>query len=133
MLIAVAVSAGDLYSVIPETFEESTHLLIIETEKDKAIATYVPRDAEGLFFARQTVLHDCEAIVCGRMQQPGFEYVASNSITRYYGTGLPALEAAHAAEENLLPFITEYEGGPGCGGDSGDARNCEAHMHGEED
>lgn len=126
MLIAVAANGREANAVIPETFEESSDLLIIETDVPKIVAFYKSRDAENLFFAKQTALHDCEAIVCGRMQKPGFEAVASRSITRYYGSGLVPVEAARAAEANMLPFITDFVGGKGCG--SHEINRCEEDM-----
>ena len=126
MLIAVAANGREANAVIPETFEESTDLLIVETDRPAVVAFYKSRDKENLFFAKQTALHDCEAIVCGKMQKPGFEAIAEKSITRYYGTGLMPVEAAQAAEANMLPFITDHEGGHGCG--SHEINQCEEDM-----
>ena len=113
MLIAVTTAGSGLNAVVPESFEQSAELLIIETDSDTVIATYERRDGEGLFFAEQTIAHDCEAIVCGKLQSRGFEVIASNNITRYYGAGLPAVQAAHAAEDDQLPLTTYPEGGNG--------------------
>ena len=126
MLIAVASNGREANAVIPETFEESTDLLIVETDTPAVVAFYKSRDKENLFFAKQTALHDCEAIVCGKMQKPGFEAIAEKSITRYYGAGLVPIEAAQAAEANMLPFITDFEGGKGCG--SHEKNQCEEDM-----
>lgn len=126
MLIAVAANGRDAGALIPERFEESRNLLIVETEGDAIEAVYDARDAEGLFFAEQTLYHDCEAIVCGRLEKPGFEALASNSVTRYYGAGLPAVEAARAARDNLLPLTTDHVGGSGCGSHERD--RCQEHL-----
>lgn len=126
MLIAAAVDDRALTVVIPEKFEDSTKLYIVETDLDKVLHIYERCDEDGVFFARMAVRHDCEAIVCGKMQRAAFEVIAENSITRYYGSGLEPLEAAKAAEWNLLPFITDYEGGTGCG--SHEVNRCEEHL-----
>ena len=127
MLIAVATKGSNSGAVVPDTFEESTNLLIVETDTDSVITVYNSRGDDGnLYFAKKTVLHDCEAIVCGKIQKDGFEELASNSVTRYYGSSLPAVEAAKAAEENVLPLITDYEGGTGCG--SHEVNMCEEHL-----
>ena len=127
MLIAVATNGSNPGAVVPETFEESTNLLIVETDTDSVLTVYNSHSDDGnLYFAKKTILHDCEAIVCGKMQMAGFEELASNSVTRYYGSGLPAVEAAKAAEQNILPLITDYEGGTGCG--SHEVNMCEEHL-----
>ncbi len=128
MLIAVTADKRELTAQVPESYEESRCLLLVETDDDTVQAAYDAADPEGLFFAEQTIAHDCEAIVCGKMRKPGFEAIASNNITRYYGAGLPVLEAAHAAEDNHLPLTTDYIGGSGCGSHERD--RCKDHMEG---
>ena len=126
MLIAVAANGREAAALVSESYEESRSLLIIETDSDTIEAAYDAQDADGLFFAERTLAHDCEAVVCGTMEKPGFEAIAANSITRYYGAGLPALEAAHAAEDNHLPLTTDHIGGSGCGSHERD--RCQEHQ-----
>lgn len=127
MLIAVAASGYDLNAVVPETYEESRYLLIVETDRNTIITVYKQRDEDGLFFADKVLQHDCEALACGRMQKVGFEKVANGSVTRYYASGCTIMEAAFGALENKLPYIVDFEGGTGCGDHS--ESNCEHHQH----
>lgn len=131
MLIAAAVAGSGPNTYIAELFEESEQLWIIETDENKAVAVYNRRDDDGSFFAKQCYLHDCEAIVCGKLQQAVFEQIASKSISRYLGAGLEPFEAAKAAELNYLPLITDHIGGTGCG--SHEVDRCAEDMAKEEE
>ena len=131
MLIAAAVASNGLSAFIPELFEDSQQLWIIETDEDKVLAVYDRRNDDGSFFAKQCYLHDCEAIVCGELQQAVFEQIASKSISRYLGSGLEPFEAAKAAELNYLPLITDHIGGHGCG--SHEVDRCAEDMAREEE
>lgn len=132
MLIAVAANGANSNATVPENYEESSHLLIVETDKNAIITVYTRKDEEGLYFANKTIQHDCEAIACGQMQKEGFEKIAAASVTRYYASGLPVLEAARGALDNVLPLIVDYEGGTGCdesGHSEGREANCAQHQH----
>lgn len=114
MLIGTTANGTDLNARVPENYEEATHLFIVETDDDSVVAVYEKQDPDGIYFAEKLYEHDCEAIVCGIMQMPGFERVAGYSITRYLGVGLPVLDAIHGGLYNTLPNIVDYEGGSGC-------------------
>lgn len=133
MLIGAAVNGADLQSLVTERYEDATHLFIVETDDDSIAAVHERQDLSGIFFAEKLYEHDCEAVVCGIMQMPGFEKVAGYSITRFFGSGLPVLDAIHGALNNSLPNIVDYEGGTGC--DSHDHEcdgSCGANNDGEE-
>lgn len=116
MLIAVAAAGCPEKPVVPETFEESLQLCITETDGEHLVAVYEDPGDGGLLFSEKTIEHNCEAIACGRFTSaPAFERLADASVTRYYAAGLPLWEAAAAADCGLLPLITDYEGGSGCG------------------
>ena len=69
----------------------------------------------------------CEAVVCSKhIGKECFEPIADAGVTRYDGTGLGVIAAAHGAEDGTLPLIPDYEGGTGCGSGTG-----ECHEHGE--
>ncbi len=124
MLIAVAAGSVSGAETVPESYEESRSLWIIETEDGSVLKCYEAQGDPGLFFAERTVAHACEAIACGRFHTPeAFEYLAGNCITRYYAAGLPVQEAAMASDRGVLPLLTDYEGGNGCGSHQDDS--CE--------
>ncbi len=118
MLIAVMSDAPALTGVVPERFESSPALLLIETEGGRLVradAGLTPAE-----YAERIVGSGCEAVVCGRhIGQACFDPIADAGVTRYEGSGLNVLEAAVAAERGALPLIPEYEGGPGCGSGAG--------------
>ena len=116
MLIAVAAVCSAEQPVVPETFEESLWLYITETDGESLVAVYEDPGEGGALFAEKTVEHNCEAISCGRFTTAtAFDRLADASVTRYYAAGLPLWEAAVAADRGVLPLLTDYEGGTGCG------------------
>lgn len=127
MKIAVAAGHLGMNGVVPAYYEDSAMLIIVETEGSRIIAQYPREDSQGLAFSKRINEHRCEALVCGTMAKPGFEAVAAMGVTRYYGAGLSILSAAHRAVDNTLPFLTDYEGGTGCGAHS--PGNCSGHDH----
>lgn len=115
MLIAVAASEMDGRIIVPETFEESERLYIVETEGMKTIALYNRKQDDPCFLARKVVYHKCEAIACGKFTGPeAFDVIADGYITRYNATGIELYEAADAAERGKIPVTTKYEGSTGC-------------------
>ena len=126
MLIAVAAAGPADRPQVPESFEESLRLYIAETDGERLVAVCEDPGKDGLRFAERTIEYDCEAIACGRfLTAPAFDRLADACVTRYYAAGLPLWEAAQAADRSLLPLLTAYEGGPGCGNHK--------HTHGEQD
>lgn len=116
MLIAVAASGAGEQAQVPESYEESTALYIVETDDGSVVASYGEPGEGGLSFAERVLEHDCEAVACGRFLTPAaFERLATSSVSRYYAAGLPVREAAQAADRGLLPLLTDHEGGVGCG------------------
>ena len=109
MLIAVT-AGGKKSECVPETYEESDSLYIIETETLSVTAQFKATEDHGMLFAEKTAEYRCEAIACGRFtEKSSFEVLADQGITRYYAAGLPILEAAAAAEQSVLPLMTEFE------------------------
>lgn len=125
MRIAVAANGKDLKAIIPDRYEESQYLVIVETDDFSIVDTFERQDEDGVFFAEKTVEYDCEAIVCGIMQMIGHDLVAENCVTRYNGSGCNVEDGARGALKNTLPYITDYEGGTGCGSQDGG----ECHLH----
>ncbi len=121
MRIAVLADSPDLKALVPDEYETSPALLVVETDDWSVVATVEgPDNRAYIAKMRET---DCEAVVCGpHIGQEAFDPIANACITRYQGEGLTVLDAAKKALYNRLPIIREYEGGPGC--DSG-THSCE--------
>ncbi len=126
MLIAVAATGPADQPRVPESFEESVRLYITETDGESLVAVFEDPGGDGLRFAENTIACNCEAIACGRfLTAAAFDCLADACVTRYYAAGLPLWEAAQAADRGLLPLLTDYEGGSGCG--------SHEHTHGGPD
>ena len=112
MKIAVMASAVSREAVVPDSFEQSPAVLIVETDTWEIEDSLAAAPAEHV---AMIIDHRCEAVVCSsHIGQECFDPIANESITRYDGAGLNVMEAAVLAEKNRLPIIPEYEGGPGC-------------------
>ena len=128
MKIAVMSSSPNLKGTVPECFESSPAMLIIETD-DGSICEIL-ESKEPMDYVDKIMETWCEAVVCGvHISQRCFEPIADESITRYDGAGENVLVAAKKADRGLLPIIPEYEGGPGCSGGGGSCDEAHCHEH----
>ena len=111
MLIAVA-AAGER---VPERFEDSDRLLLIETETGAVTAETLRGDGPALLLAAAAAESGVEADACGMIEEDEvFEALASIGVTRCFAAGFGAVEAACAAEAGTLPLIVrpgELRGG----------------------
>jgi predicted Fe-Mo cluster-binding NifX family protein len=137
MKISVAVTDAETM-IIPEDLAEATCLLIIDMDKSEVISTRSQKSEENrdVFFASETVSWDCEAIICGNIDQTAFEILADYGVTRYYGVNHNALDAVSLMERYKLSLIREYRGGNGCQSEithfSHDEGQCNCGQHDEE-
>lgn len=126
MIIAVLSNTPDLSGTVPETFETSPALLLIETDTGELLcgkSLSGPEEAVSLILQS-----DCEAVVCGsHIGEAAFTPIADACITRYDGTGMDVFLAAKQADLGTLALIPDYEGGHGCGSGTGECR----HSHDE--
>jgi predicted Fe-Mo cluster-binding NifX family protein len=113
MRIAVAASSPAVDAVVPDTYECSPALLVIETDDMSLVGAVVGPNMEEYY---NTIMdYDCEAVVTSsRIGQEAFEPLAKACITRFDGKGLPVLEAAAGALHNRLALVSDYDGGNGC-------------------
>lgn len=126
MLIAVMSSRADARGVVPDRFESSPALLLIETDNDALVQAFSGLEANE--YVQKIVASGCEAVVCGaHIGKDCFNPIADACVTRYEGSGLDVLAAAHGAERGTLPIIPEFEGGPGCAAGTGQC-DC-GHDH----
>ena len=128
MKIAVMSDGAALSSRVPDCFETSPALLVVETDDQSLCESVQGQPPEEL--AQAVVRSGCEAVVCGpHIGKACFEPIADACITRYNGEGLDVLTAALRADRGTLPIIPEYEGGPGCGSGGGECGECEDGHH----
>ena len=107
MLIAAAAQGGTLDALIPEKYEQSTHLLIIETDTMEIIEACPKQDSVGESFLAPLEKHWAEAIVCGKIPQEIFVKIADMGISRYNGANLTVSDGIKGAEDNLLPLMVK--------------------------
>ncbi len=121
MKIAVAAEAREAKALIPAKLADANYLFIVETD-DFAVKTVFPAPEKppDVYFARMAVEKDCEAIICGDIEEEAFEILAGVGVSRYLGAGENASRAVKLMQARALPLIREYFGGPG----------PEAHQHG---
>ena len=107
MLIAAAAQGPGLDAIIPEKYEDSTHLIIVETDSMEILGCHEKQDALGQCFVKPMAECWCEAIVCGKIPREIFTQIADNGISRYNGAGLSAEAGLRGAEDNSLPLMVK--------------------------
>ncbi len=119
MMIAVMSDRADFSGRVPDCFETSPVLLLIETDDGRLVQSFSGESAAD--YADRIAGCGCEAVVCGvHIGKACFDPIADAGVTRYEGGGLDVLAAARGADRGTLPLIPEYEGGPGCASGTGD-------------
>ena len=102
----IAVATGP--ETVPAAMEESTRLLVLETD-DGSILDERP-GPDPLGFAALALQYDCEAVACGKITDPtAFERLTENGVTRYHAPGRAPLDAARQAEAGTLPIQTRLD------------------------
>lgn len=129
MNISVAVTGQQANSPIPDRLNAATHLYIVDVERFEVlrIFCFAEQQDRDIAFARQTIDENCEAIICGDIEEKAFELLATACVSRFNGAGLGATQAVRLMNANQLPLIREYIGGPGC---AGERSGGECHEHG---
>ena len=129
--VAVAASGASVDCSVPVLFADTACLLIIDADTDTLLHTVDGVNLEparrSLFFAQKVVEFDCEALLCGELEQAPFAVIAEeHCITRYMAAGLSVLDGIHLMNNYSLKMIPDYIGGTGC--PTIDPSNC-AHEH----
>lgn len=126
--IALITDGPELVSHVEKDFSSGTHLLIADAESSQLLRS-IPRNRQSdLDLAREIVNEDCEAVICGPIEEQPFVIIADEGCaTRYNGAGLHAMEAIEKMNDYDLSLITDFIGGTGC--HSGDESNCGHHHH----
>jgi predicted Fe-Mo cluster-binding NifX family protein len=130
MKIAVAAKGSTLEDMIPDTFEESAFLLIVETDDGSYEAFKNPEveGGAGLGMTREILKHDCEALISGSIGKPAFQELMIAQVTRYLGANCSATEALRLMDANQLDFIRVPKGEVWVPHrHDGDASNCGGH------
>ena len=135
MRVAICCEAEDAAGLVAATFQESPFLLMIDVEKNEIYHVYGKQDPENLVLAQKVAEADCEALICGPIEEKPFQILAKAGVSRFDGSGHKAQRAFIRFLRNQLPLIRDYIGGSGplghshdlsceCGEDSGE------HAHG---
>ena len=133
--VAVATSDAAVSSVVPALFYDSTHLLIMDAETGTVLEIVDGGDLDpferSLYLARKVVEFDCEALLCGELEQEPFAILAEeNCVTRYDAADMNAQDGIARMNNNALGLITDFIGGTGC--PDAHPSNCE-HHHEDDD
>ena len=107
MLIAAAALGESLDAMIPEKYEDSSHLLMVETDTMEILHCCEKTDESGACFLEPIEKLWCEAIVCGKIPQEIFKKIADLGVSHYRGPGLSAAEGIRGAEDNSLPLMVK--------------------------
>jgi predicted Fe-Mo cluster-binding NifX family protein len=113
MRIAVMADRPSLDATVPEEFESSPAMVVIESDDESLFCAVEGPDTEK--YVQTMVACDCEAVVCSPKLGPAaVEPIVSACSPRYTGQGRPGLQALRGAVYNKRDIIPEYDGGPGC-------------------
>ena len=107
MIIAAAAKGREFEAIIPEKYEDSSHLIIVETDTMEILRCVENSDGEGMCYVAPMAELWCEAIVCGKIPQTVFSRIADEGISRYNGAGLSVRDALRGAEDNSLPLMVK--------------------------
>ncbi|MHB8072437.1 hypothetical protein E4K67_07715 [Desulfosporosinus fructosivorans] len=115
MKIAIATNGDSLKSLVAEEYENSSFLLVVETD-DLSFEVYKNagcREGSELKITRKIIERGCEALICGSIEQADFEPITQAQVTRYYGAHYSVKDALNLMENYQLDIIREYKGGEG--------------------
>lgn len=127
MKIAAMTETPELEGVIAQDFSSAEYLLILETEPCGIDAVYAREGLPDCVLAGKIVAHDCEAVLCGPIEEAPFVILADEGcVTRYQASGLTAGAALREMEAYRLAMIPDFTGGTGCG--SGQEGSCAKHC-----
>ncbi len=131
MYIAAMTEGPGADGIVAPVFADAGYLLILDGETGEVTASYARGGMDDCDLAGKIVEHDCEAVLCGPIEEDPFIIIADEGcVTRYQAGGLTAREALRRMNAYQLEMIPDFIGGTGCG--SGQESNC-CHSHGDED
>lgn len=107
MKIAIAANGDSPVSQVPEKFEESAYLLIVETDDGSYNVFKNPEGQgdSGLPMTQEIVKQDCEALISGSIEEPAFEELVMAQVTRYLGANHRVMDALNLMAANELDII----------------------------
>ena len=119
--------------VVAEDFSAAKRLQIYDVPDEGGESTLVcdvARDClDDEALALRIVEEDCEAVLCGSIEESPFIILADQGcVTRYLAAGLRAQEAIAKMEAYELDMIPDFIGGTGCHSGEG----CHEHPHDED-
>ena len=107
MLIAAAAQGKELTAIIPEIYEQSSHLIVVETDTMEIVACHEKQDELGGSFVEPIAALWCEAIVCGKIPREIFTRIADLGVSRYNGANLSVADGIKGAEDNSLALMVK--------------------------
>ncbi len=111
MKIAVAAGGRTLEDRVPDSFEQSPYLLIVETDDGSWEVYQNPeKDGAGLALTREIINQDCEAVISGSIEKPAWQELMIAQVTRYLAVDCSAGEALRLMDANQLDFIRVPKG-----------------------
>lgn len=122
MYIGIASKGATLEDIVPDNFDDCSHLLIIKIEDDcseilecKALSKSDYANTDDL--ARELINYNCELIITGMLTVSQFDLIADACITRYIGSGIPVLDSIGLMSRDALNLLRNPEGTDDCDGD----------------
>jgi len=112
MKIAIAADGATMDSLVPDNFEESAFLLVVETDDGSFEAFKNPegQGGAGMAMTREILKQDCEAVISGSIEKEAFEELAAAQITRYMGASRSAADALNLMDTYKLDIIRVPKG-----------------------
>ena len=130
MKIAICSESEEITGLVPKTFRDAQFLMIINADNNELLQIYPKEDDRNIGFAEHILEQDCEAVICGPMEQEPFDMIVAAGVTRYDGSSKKVQRAYDYMRRDRLPLIKDYIGGPGPHGHSHDY-SCECGEEGE--
>ena len=124
MYIAAMTEKPGMEGIVSPLFGNAEYLTIMQAETASVYKVYGREDVGGdCGFARKIVEHDCEAVLCGPVEETPFVILADEGcVTRYLASGLTARKALEEMNWYRLPMLPDFIGGSGC--HSGEEGRC---------
>lgn len=131
MKIGILTRSTAADSRIPALFCDAGALWIVDADDGGTAALYPREGRTDADLCRLVLAHDCEAVLCGLLEEAPFTVLADEGgVTRYRAAGLTAAEALLAMQRDALPLIPDHIGGSGCGAHGAQGGCREGHGDG---
>jgi predicted Fe-Mo cluster-binding NifX family protein len=118
MKIAVTTAQPELDSPVFADFSQTPWLLVVDVEKLTCLPVeHLPVPESDCELARSVLMHRCEAVITGNIDEKAFDILADHGVTRFRAFNMSAKEAIDAMEKRTLGLIRNPDGTDICSGD----------------